>query len=82
MVVVMVVMMVVMMMMMMGNDMPDDAANGPVMVVMVVMVAHAGDLGVAIQPADRLLLRAACRRRVGCPQRRDRVRNRGEQIGE
>jgi len=80
-------MVVVMMVVTVRNEMADDAAKDPVMVVMVMMmtvavmvVVHAGHLHLAGLPADRL--RLPRRRGIGRPQRRDRVRNRIEQLGK
>ena len=69
-------------------DMPDDAANDPVMVVMMVMMEAAmvmmiaRQLHVAVRPAGRVLLRVARHRGIGRPQRHNGIRDRGEQLGE
>jgi hypothetical protein len=80
---VVVVMMVVVVVV--RDELPDDAANDPVVVVVmmmmvaVVVVVPARDLGIAVEPADRL--RLTRRRGVRRPQRRDGVRDRIEQLG-
>jgi Na+/melibiose symporter-like transporter len=83
-----VVVVMVVMVMVPVPELPDDAANDPVMVVMVMvmvaamMVMIARELHVAVELAGRLLLRLARRRGVGSPKRRDRIWDRVEQLGE
>jgi hypothetical protein len=69
-------------------EMPDDAANDPMVVVMVMMMEaammmmHAGELHVAGHLTDALFLRRGCHYRVRSAQRRYRVWDWGEQLGE